>query len=285
MTAFTSETARQASKKGWKLLKTNPYLLELRNKRMYESSHAKNHPHIKHEFPINPDLAYVLGTLWGDGCVTKAKRKQGGFQYRIILKVKSKEFADYFINKIKKTINPNVNKCLIMRKGYGLHQKAETNSKPFVDWYKAKSLAQIAELVIEKGEENITQFVKGFFDSEGTAYINLYENTKHSVKREIKMVNTDKEKLEHIQKMLKQLGITVKITIVRQGTKERKTVYGLRINKKLPQCKFIEKVNCTIPRKKRILTQILNYNSRGIIKRENDPSTDFSHRTWGQARL
>jgi intein-encoded DNA endonuclease-like protein len=218
---------------------------------------------------MTPDLAYVLGVLWGDGNAGIFPRKTGGYYYRVSLVAKDQQFILSFKEAAYLTISTKMNECVIYTryngKTYGPYYKIEISSMPFCEWYKNKTLTEIATEIINAGSECIAPFVKGFFDSDGTPYFKLSLNpTKRPTNREIKIAKGSEEKLRHTQNMLNILGIKSHLRIAHKAQPEKRwnTLYVLRIYDQQSQNRFIQQINSTIPHKKDSLTRILAYNTR-----------------------
>jgi intein-encoded DNA endonuclease-like protein len=222
----------------------------------------------RREFPVTPDLAYVLGVLWGDGSAQICPRKTGGYYYKVSLLSKSVDFIQTFKRAVQLTINTKVNECIIKQrmlngKAYGPYIKVETNSMSFCEWYKIRTLEDIATEITNAGPKPMASFIRGFFDSDGTAYFKLSLNaTLRPTNREIKIYKTNRAKLEHCQNMLEKLQITSQIKVHRVCTEKWKTCYVLRIFEKSSQCTFIQLIGSNVLHKKETLNKILMFNTK-----------------------
>jgi len=149
----------------------------------------------KKQFPdldSSPELAYILGVIDGDGCVS-------GYD-QIVLDVKDYAFAKEFETALKaiglraNTRNNDYWNKDLERQYYGWQCYAR--SAVFVCWFKGLTREQKEEIVSQFPD----QYLKGFFESEGTYYI----NTDGSVY--VRFFNTNYELLLMVQRLLTLLG-------------------------------------------------------------------------------
>lgn len=212
---------------------------------------------------LTPCLAYIYGVLIGDGHLEKSKLSN-----RITLKVIDKEFALKFCKVLKEWsgFNPTWSEAyrifnhktkygsLINCKSYfytvrlGSKQAVDFISKNIkcktVDW-------DVPENIMQTDDKDIIfAFLKGVFDSEGSA---VYSQKYNKKRIELKMYG---ENVKHLQYLLKKVGIE---STVSQGKilKER-NMYLLRILRKNSIKVFVKNIGFIIERKKDILSKILN---------------------------
>lgn len=268
-------------KKIWAERKKDPELMKKLKEKQRQWGKMAKQKNIKQTFPPNPTLSYVLGTIEGDGfaSTTQIKRRsssQPPYEMNIVgLTVKDKEFAEAFQKAVQATINPKtrINKKKRSDKntwGESHYFYVRSYSTPFVHWYKSLTKQQLIKHVEKSGPKGIAMFIKGFFDSDGSAYCKRRPITKTSpysgkiihtsmMKREIKIVKSDKQKIDALRHLLKDVAITTSLTMT-DYKGERKNIYQVRINRAESQVKFCELVGSTIPRKITALTKILKWN-------------------------
>jgi len=104
------------------------------------------------------ELSYVLGVLYGDGCVTSYKRGDSNKQYRLRLKTADEIFADKFKESLKEIGLKNIRKYQ-----YELFW-IETDSLLFVRWFQSLDLDDVREEV----KNHKMSFIRGFYDSDGS---------------------------------------------------------------------------------------------------------------------
>jgi len=145
----------------------------------------------------SPDLAYLLGVIAGDGCVS-------GYN-RIYLGTKDYEFAQEFRRALKAIgLRANVIKRNTWNKGLKRQEhgwQCQAHSTVFVDWY--NGLAQEQEEGIAR--QFPKEYLKGFFESEGTCIV----DTRGSAN--VRFSNLDYELLLMVQRLLTLLGYESRI--------------------------------------------------------------------------
>jgi len=140
------------------------------------------------------ELGYIIGILHGDGCVTKIKKSEPGYDYRIQLNTVDKEFAIIFSKVMAKLLGMNYHKPYWSEK-----DKAwcvTYNSKAFFEWYKkceGKGLEGFKRY-IEYNKKTVRYYLRGLFDSDGNNYRN----------KRIQLYNSNKKLLEYVQYLLKK---------------------------------------------------------------------------------
>ncbi|MCW4016757.1 MAG: hypothetical protein NWF06_10340 [Candidatus Bathyarchaeota archaeon] len=266
-------------KKIWKERKKDPEQMKKWKQKLSQWGKMATQKNIKQTFSPTPELSYVLGVIEGDGFVytCKVKRRsssQPPYEQNIVeLIVKDKEFAEEFSEAVKATINTKTRMTKTKRKsdwGTGEYYVVRTYSSPFVKWYKALTKQQLTTHIEKSGKKGIASFIRGFFDSDGTAYFKRNPVTKISpdtgitlhtsaMQRQIKIVKSDKQKILMLQHLLKNLNITTTITMTDYNGK-RKNMYQIRIIRAESQVKFCKQIGSSIPRKAQTLKNILKWN-------------------------
>ena len=202
------------------------------------------------------ELAYLLGVVLGDGCLSVNKKK---YKYVVVLSAKDRDFVESFQKALSKIVG-RIPKIYFDRKRgswfCSIHNKILFN-------YLYRSFKEHSEL-IEKYPE---AFLKGIFDSEGS--VNKRKSSKNSYRWTLAIDNTDIELLNLCKDLLdKHFGIfsciglqSKKGSIVKFGdreTKRNKDVFRLTIGRKEDVKKFAEHIGCSIERKRKVLYSILD---------------------------
>lgn len=181
----------------------------------------------------SPELAYVLGVLFGDGTVAKCKyenKKLGkkGYRYNIRLAVVEKRFAEEFMNALEKLgLHPKLyfaprssnEKMICDPTKVKPRWVVIAQSKKFFEFFKSLTIDRLENIV--KGYE--PYFIKGFYESEGSI-------DRSPKEYRVRIVNTNKELIMLIKQMLERLGF--KPTIYTQyyvWNNEKKQVYVIQL--------------------------------------------------------
>lgn len=152
------------------------------------------------------ELAYILGVLKGDGCVSKFK---GGrtWQYQIVLQVADRKFALAFKRALDKIdLHAKFDKTIQRSPRYFGRRmyRVIARSKMFYNWYVSLSLANIEKTLTEKSF--VTSFIKGFYESEGYALKSKNKNAGNWFRCRIAIYNTDYDLLKLVKRLLERLG-------------------------------------------------------------------------------
>ncbi|MEK6888269.1 MAG: LAGLIDADG family homing endonuclease [Candidatus Aenigmatarchaeota archaeon] len=221
--------------KGW-FEKGHRWESEINNKRL---ENLREKVLIKPKLESNENLTYILGVLFGDGCVYKSSRS-----YRICLDVTDQNFSMSFFQALKKIrLNPFIQERLPSN-GIGKRKKyiVIANSKVFGEWYKNISLLELEKILTNR--ENITGFLRGFYESEGQ----LYRNKSGSVTLYIHNTNLDLLKL--LKKLSQQLGFNFKLYGPYKNSSNlscnKKLLYRLSLNSKYDSHKFLQLIKPSI---------------------------------------
>ena len=184
------------------------------------------------------ELSYIIGVVYGDGCIYHSRHS-----YNITLVCKDKDFALTFLNALKKICESKP--YLWRQKGWkgNYYFHTEISSKKL---YKFLSNRSLHKEVIFKFPAD---FIRGFFDSEGTVGEKNYS---------ISACNTKKEILEITKKCLSKLGIYSLIYPVFSKKYRKGCIYILFIGRRESVEKFYQKVNFSIERKRTKLKKIID---------------------------
>jgi len=226
----------------------------------------------KEEKPLifNHSLGYVVGVLVGDGSLSKSKdyhyfddkgrqvpkskatKIVPRYRYIFQLKVKDKDFAEEFakhlqsvtgkkpcvypVNSISKTTK-NLVKIPYIFHGF----KVQLTSK---EWYhKIKPLIEDLSWIKKSDLEVKRGFLRGFFDSEGSAY-----KRKYGIK--ILLSNKDLSLLTLCKELLQEFGIESYLR--RQEDIKGATSSKLEFGKKEVVDLFFKQIGFTIKRKRKL---------------------------------
>ncbi|WP_413398900.1 LAGLIDADG family homing endonuclease [Pyrococcus kukulkanii] len=201
----------------------------------------------------SPSLAYVVGVHLGDGSVSLDDR----YRYRIRLKVVDREFAEAFAEALK---------------DIGLRPSLywENDSSRVGRWV-VEAVSKELYMFLSGPREKLfevagrwpVEFLRGFFDSEGSVYV---DKRNPRIGR-IAIGNSDLEVLELCKELLEKLGISSSIYLVKKagdisyirGKRYRYTrnFYILVIGRIESRKKFAKLISSTIPRKQKKLFKFL----------------------------
>jgi len=156
--------------------KTVWYHIKKKNKILrtyYEGKVIRNG--LKLNLEPSKSLAYVLGVIEGDGCVTKNDR-----HYYIRLNVIDKDFADEFECHLRNIGFTKIQRYI--RKSKSVNRKdlhvVNVYSKYFYEWYWNLNKYESYLKMFNSNHEYIAMFLKGIFDSEGCVYLDCRKNRK-----------------------------------------------------------------------------------------------------------
>ncbi|AIF69161.1 hypothetical protein PAP_03710 [Palaeococcus pacificus DY20341] len=196
-------------------------------------------------------LAYIIGVYFGDGSILAT-----GYKYRFRLKAIDKEFVEKSAEYLRK-IGANPTRGYEENKSRSDRWYVEVASKSLY-----KFLKQPKEKLFDVAREYPEEFLKGFFDSEGT----ISWNRKHQ-SLFISASNYDLEVLELCRELLGTIGIYSKIYLSKKaGTpvkirgekyQYRQNFYEIRIYRRDSIVKFYSQIGFTITRKQEKLKSIL----------------------------
>ncbi len=203
----------------------------------------------------SPELAYIVGVMFGDGS-TSFRKSGRSYKYRIRLKVVDKEFAEEFKRCLEEV---GLKPSLRFERNRARCDRwcVEANSKILYEF-----LRQPKDKLFEVAEKYPAEFLRGFFDSEGSVCWN--EKCKTLV---IDASNCDEEILTFARNLLQSLDIHSKIyKTKRKGQKVKirdrvysysSDMYSLRIHRRRDVARFAKTVGFTIKRKMQTLTYAL----------------------------
>ncbi|MCS7126322.1 MAG: hypothetical protein NZ929_05375, partial [Aigarchaeota archaeon] len=225
-------------------------------RRLHSPYNGRRIPSIEFLKP-SKELAYIIGTVLGDGYVTKNKKKKGYNEVYIELRVKDLEFAEEFSRCLGLVLGrpPPKPRNIESRRRHRVSVKDKTLFELLHD----KDLEKIRPFV-EHCDECRSAFLRGFFDSEGC----ISENGQ------LTAYNSNLELLKYVMRLLADLEIetTGPHLKTRRGTlmkcprtgkiyKRKRDTYMIYVKKRsFPT--FYLKVGFTITRKQKRLEEHLN---------------------------
>lgn len=191
--------------------------------------------HIKPKLEWTPDLAYIVGVVFGDGNI---------FRNRITLAVVDETFAFSFKTASEKI---GLRPCLYIKKfsekypNWKDQYVVAAESKLFCNWIQKLTPVEINRIP----NELFLYFVKGFYESEGCFALN--GRFPYFV---LKMSNMNKELLSIIWDRLKRMGFSFKWHVdMNKGESSSKDAYEIRLFKKNHVQRFLGLVNPCIKNK------------------------------------
>ncbi|NJF25928.1 LAGLIDADG family homing endonuclease [Thermococcus sp. Bubb.Bath] len=211
----------------------------------------------------SPALAYIIGVYFGDATATKGAE----YKYNVKLKVVDKEFADAFAEALKDI-------GLKPRSGFENDRTrsgrwyVETSSKSLYLYLKGSK-----ERLFEVATKYPREFLRGFFDSEGSAII-----TRNRIR--VEACNYNKEVLEFCQELLNGLDIYSKIyrtkrkgqPVVIRGEQYHYTsdLFTLKIYRLESVYRYMREVGFTISRKQNKLINFFGLSQQKTQKLEEN---------------
>ena len=177
------------------------------------------------DFNKKKTLSYILGVVKGDGWLIINKKLK---RYEIGLRVVSSKFALEFLKSLKEVgLKPRT------RMVNNRYYEVLANGKSLCMWIKNIDLNEYL-----KDEEQKIQFLKGFYESEGCCY------------DRIRMFNTDRELMQFVFKILKDLGFHPKIKC--RIRPKYKPIYVVSINRRGEIERFFKMVKPVIKNKLKV---------------------------------
>ena len=209
----------------------------------------KHHRLPKSAFRSSKELAYILGVERGDGHCFYSKSSHGT-SAGLILRVKDKDFAIYFKEKLERWAKLPVSFGL----GYNNLYHVRLSSVEV-----AKFIRQFAfnENSFPNKNHKI-YFLKGLFDSEGSVAGYNLSNRRRAC-RWISFSNSNKDTVNLLCKFLSDLRINHKIkSRIHSGFGSTKMQYEVYIYGKENLVRYHNLINFSIKRKQKILKEVLD---------------------------
>ena len=195
----------------------------------------------------SPVLSHILGACLGDGCIYELHKKYPYgmvHQYKVKLNSTDKIFAEQFYNSLRKiNLNPTIRSIKTKKENHSNQWEVVASSKPFVKWYKNLDINKI-EKIISISELCKKEFIRGFYEAEGSCYLNRKRWLALSIS------NTDFLIIKLIEKLLKEMNYSVKLSSYQPKIVNMRKAYQLRIFKQKEIKIFFEEIKPIIKRSK-----------------------------------
>lgn len=229
-------------------------------------NHFKSHPQIYCSFPcylkwrsnnqdntikkeIKPsfELGYFIGATLGDGTISY-NINQGN--YKILLRVKDKDFRDYYIKVAKTFYSYHIKIFEIKEKGCSIRYSCSLHSKSLCSFIKNYNLKKM-------NKKMICGFLKGFFDAEGSADFYNKNNLRRII-RQIRFSQKDLKVIKFISNLLLKFNIKNTISYkIGSGFKKYETYYYIVICGKDNLKLFYKYIGFAIKRKQKRLKEMI----------------------------
>lgn len=134
------------------------------------------------DLSYTPDLAYILGVLAGDGCVTEYEKPSGRKDRRIALGTIDLPLAEYFSDKLESIgLNPRITKREDERFKQGHDYLVEANSTVFYQWYKSIDTDDVGDIAT-RTRNNAWYFLAGVYESDGSLATSVHNDNPQTLK-------------------------------------------------------------------------------------------------------
>lgn len=200
-------------------------------------------PHPIKAIDPSPELSYLIGAFKGDGSVF---RYAG--QYRLSFGVKDLEFIQAVQNAIRKVVSKVPKIYKVKNHESMLYEFGMSNKDLFT--VLSLSLMDLKWII----DIYPTDFLRGFFDAEGTAVTSVRHKRSWSwIDYRVSFYNTKKELLDLVRELLIRLGVTPApnyYVTIGNFRKTQQPCYVLSVYKKKAVALFMKLVVSFIPRKR-----------------------------------
>lgn len=198
---------------------------------------------------ITNELAYLIGVMCGDGSICKDT-----YELVIAVSYKDKDYSTFLVNLAKKIFDKkfstfNCPRCI---KLYFKNKIIHTFLTKVVGLQKGIKKGFKIPHLLKRDYDLQKEFVKGFFDTDGSIYIRTNRNYPR-----IALYQKTKEILKDIQRFLNFLNIKSNL---RYKKRRANNMYILYINRKEDIRKFCNMIKSNHPRKFRIMKSFLKQN-------------------------
>jgi len=214
------------------------------------------------------DLAYLIGVEAGDGYVYKRRTSVSGYHLVVGLKVKDKEFAEFFANSIAKVLGREPQ---IPKRNEDGRWAIEVKCRTLYELLKKPIDIERIRPYVEHCEKCIAAFLRGFFDSEGCVLKNgiiVIYNTNYKLLEYVicLLKKIEMETTSEKPRLLRRAGTPFRDPRTGKMYRTKKDVYYVRVSKKSNQVFYI-KVGFTIERKRKRLEEYLK--RRGLLPNDS----------------
>jgi len=225
-------------------------------------------PREAREYFPSSDLAYLIGAIMGDGYVHTYVQKKPRVHVHRYIKLRVKDFE--FAHRAKEAFSKVRGRTSKIYTVYNHHTTISAGTKMFIVQVEDKDLYNLLNQPLKELKPYIEayprEFLRGFFDAEGSAWIIdrknkrkrvIHNGREHFVNRRsvepvVSFGNTDKGLLEYVRELLTRLGIFPAPKLGKsKGNfgKNPKICYNLHIYRKASVERFMRLVGSSIPRK------------------------------------
>jgi hypothetical protein len=186
---------------------------------------------IKPNLEMNENMAYFLGAMKGDGCVTKkvSNQKYYAFQFGN----QDFEFTRNVFHSMQDIgLRPNI---------YNIARALLTvaTSKILWEWYQGLTLLKL-ESMLKEDQRFILAFIQSFYESEGCYY---YQTGK--IYPFVAITNCNEELISFVHKFICELGFRARLNKMKRGKTAFKEgyYYHILIRRKEEAERFIKLIN------------------------------------------
>lgn len=212
---------------------------------------------------INENVAYLLGVLHGDGCITKRS-------FEVCVNLKDYDYIKYLARTLKKfDLNPKIYK---EHNCYRIFANSVT-FKHYLNSYGPNKCEnwKVPQKILDGNYRIKAVYLRGLFDTDGTVTMNLKRQTKR-----LALYSKNKNALRDIKKILK-IDFNIDSYITKSEKIYNNALYkwhALSITNQLSVKKFNEKINFNHPRKRKKLKEVIKsycgvqekyYNTKEVI--------------------
>lgn len=210
---------------------------------------VKKYKNIVKNKKLTKELAYILGTVSGDGWINlrKEKGRSGGI---IGLKVKDKDFSLEFKTMLEKWSGCDV-KFSEMLDGFYYVRLYSVSAVEIIKNFNLKK-------ILFASQKKQSLFTKGMFDSEG-GIIGKNLDKRVKAKRWIHFSNSDEYLIDIVSSLLSNFNIKHSIkSRIHSGFKSKKIQYEILIYGLENLTKFKDNIGFSIKRKQEKLIKVIN---------------------------
>lgn len=229
----------------------------------------------QNESQLTPSMAYILGVLCGDGCLSKLTKFPHYMQIELCTTEKS--FADYFANQFTESFGIEPKRYNYTRhidsplvRGFFSLYIARCNSQEICkkinqlsNSFKTKEWT-VPTIVSNSSDSIKGMFLRGIFDSEADVTFDAMKDTgiTYCYPR-IRFSSTNKEGTLQVKHLLESIGIGSYLVSENIKIKKYKVISYRLILKKMLRCKlFQDKVGFGITRKRNLLSKFIQNGGR-----------------------
>lgn len=218
---------------------------------LHDWYYSKYAPHGRRGYlNITPDLFYVLGALFGDGCIYKYRTTN-----HYIILAGDYDFATKYANRLSKCIGKKNNPYIDRNKNVWIVRA--NNHKLFRLFRNLREdIESLSSMLKNSTTSSSMLFLEGFFDAEGCVKI-IKDRYRKTPKICLDITNTNYQLLELLRNIMKEkMGIAARYSIQNAYTGKdghcRKKTYHLRVYKKAFVKIFLDNISTTKLKREKI---------------------------------